>query len=77
MPTLLGPGYANFEDLVPPLLAAGRIEVVAAEALAGRLGEVLAAAPLRPPGAAPLPQALRGALDRTWSLLAPLLPPRG
>ena len=77
VPTLLGPGYANFGDLVPPLLAAGRIEVVAAEALAGRLGEVLAAAPLRPSGATPLPPALRGALDRTWGLLAPLLPRTG
>lgn len=77
VPTLLGPGYANFEDLVPPLLAAGRLEVVPAEDLAGRLGAVLAAAPLRPTVAAPLPPALRGALDRTWGLLAPLLPPTG
>lgn len=77
VPTLLGPGFANFEDLVPPLLAAGRIEVVAAEALVGRLGEVLTAAPLRPRGAAPLPPALQGALERTWGLLAPHLPRTG
>lgn len=77
VPTLLGPGCANFQDLVPPLLAAGRVEVVAADQLAARLLAVLASAPLRPGPAAPLPEALTGALDRTWHLLAPHLPSAG
>ncbi|HET8714804.1 MAG TPA: hypothetical protein VFM16_03195, partial [Holophagaceae bacterium] len=78
MPVLLGPGFANFEDLVAPLLAAGAVEVVAEEALPGALDAALRRAPLRP-GASPEqpPPALAsllGALDRTWSLVEPLLP---
>jgi len=77
VPTLMGPGCANFEDLVPPLLEAGRLEVVAAAALAEQTRAALVKAPLRPGTTVPLPPALTGALDRTWSLIAPHLPPVG
>jgi len=73
IPTLAGPGFANFGDLVPPLREAGLLRVVAAPDLGGTLGEMLATAPLRSRGAAPLPAALGGTLDRTLGLLAPYL----
>ena len=74
IPTIIGPGFSNFEDLVPPLVAAGRLEVVEAEGLGARVLAALEAAPLRPGPSAPLPESLAGALDRTWTLIAPLLP---
>ena len=77
VPTLLGPGFANFQDLVPPLVASGQVEPVAAGQLAERLRTALGRASLRPGPATPLPEALRGALDRTWNLISPLLPPAG
>ena len=77
VPTLLGPGFANFQDLVPPLVASGQVEPVVAEQLAERLRAVLGRASLRPGPPVPLPEALTGALDRTWNLIAPHLPPAG
>ncbi len=77
LPTLVGPGYANFEDLVPPLLAEHRLEVVEAGALPERVLAALGRAPLRSIGGAPLPEALVGALDRTWALVTPHLPSAG
>lgn len=78
LPVLVGPGYANFGDLVEPLRAAGRLRVVAPEALPSALGEALDAAPgLRPARLSPLPglpEALRGALDRTEAVLKKVLP---
>ena len=74
MPTLIGPGFSNFEDLVPPLVEAGRLEVAPREQLEARLLAALAAVPLRPVPGLPLPAALSGALDRTWALIAPHLP---
>ena len=73
VPTLVGPGYANFEDLVPPLREVGLLRVVAAPDLTLTLMEALAAAPLRSGGATPLPEALTGTLDRTLGLVAPHL----
>lgn len=73
VPALVGPGFANFEDLVPPLRDAGLVQVVPAAALGPALAAALEAAPLRSGSQAPLPEALRGTLDRTWSLLAPHL----
>jgi len=78
VPTAIGPGFSNFEDLVPPLREAGRLEVVEAPALAAWMIRRLQDAPLRPSrdcAAAPLPEALSGALERTWGLIAPYLPP--
>lgn len=75
VPVILGPGFANFDDLVPPLREAGRVRVVGEGDLASALREALAEAPLRPrPGAPPLPPPLAGALDRTLALLTPHLP---
>jgi 3-deoxy-D-manno-octulosonic-acid transferase len=73
VPALVGPGYANFEDLVPPLREADLLRVVAAPDLTPALVEALAAAPLRSRGPAALPEALRGTLDRTLGLVAPRL----
>lgn len=78
MPVFIGPGYANFEDLVAPLKELRALRVVEEAGLAGSLKGALEEAPLRPafsperppPGLA----ALLGALDRTWALLEPLLP---
>lgn len=74
VPTLVGPGCANFDDLVPPLREAGFLQVVAGEDLGRALAGTLAAAPLRPTGPRPLPEALRGSLDRTLALVTPHLP---
>jgi 3-deoxy-D-manno-octulosonic-acid transferase len=74
LPTAIGPGFANFEDLVAPLVDTGRIEVVDLAGLEASLLATLAHAPLRPGAAAPLPELLAGALDRTWVLIAPHLP---
>lgn len=73
VPTLIGPGFANFEDLVPSLLEAGLLQVVPAAGLSAALEATLAAAPLRSGGPAPLPEALRGTLDRTLGLVEPHL----
>jgi 3-deoxy-D-manno-octulosonic-acid transferase len=70
VPALVGPGFANFGDLVPPLREAGLIQVVEAPDLPRALAETLASAPLRPQGPLPLPESLRGTLDRTLGLLA-------
>jgi len=77
LPTLIGPGFSNFEDLVPPLVEAGRLVVVDAAQLEARVLVALATSPLRPGPAEGLPEALTGALDRTWALIAPYLPPIG
>lgn len=58
---------------MPPLREAGLLRVVEAPDLAGALAEVLASAPLRSSGPAPLPESLQGTLDRTFGLLAPYL----
>ena len=73
IPAIIGPGFANFEDLVPSLREAGLLQVVEAPRLATALAEALAAGSLRSRGAAPLPECLRGTLDRTLALLAPHL----
>ncbi len=75
LPTLIGPGFSNFEDLVAPLVAAGRIAVVELAGLEASLLATLAHAPLRPGTVLLLPEPLAGALDRTWVLIAPHLPP--
>ena len=76
LPTLLGPGCENFKDLTEPLLREGRVAPVPAESLSTALREALKYAPLRGPGfdqGRPLPDELRGALDRTWNLVEPFL----
>jgi 3-deoxy-D-manno-octulosonic-acid transferase len=74
LPTLIGPGFSNFEDLVAPLVAAERVEVVDLSGLEASLLATLAQAPRRSGTSLPLPDSLAGALDRTWALVAPQLP---
>jgi len=76
LPTLLGPGFTNFEDLVLPLQEAGKVSVVEAQALEAELLSLLERTPLRPGEAlVELPPALRGALGRTCAILQDALPP--
>lgn len=75
VPTLVGPGYRNFEDLVAPLLGNSGLRVVEAEQLASETGNLLAAVPNRGPGTAdPALSKLLGATDRAMALLDQLLP---
>ena len=75
LPTLIGPGCANFGDLVPPLLQAGLLVIAEVNILEALTRAALAGVPLRPGGRPQaLPESLRGALDRTWGLIAPHLP---
>ncbi len=77
IPTLIGPGYDNFEDLVGPLRSAGRLKVVGESELMAEIRSILDAARARGPGwdaNAILPEGLSGALEKTWTLLQPFLP---
>lgn len=78
LPVLLGPGFANFEDLVVPLREAGLVRVVERDALAAELARSLDAAPLRPArSGTPVayPESLTGALVKTFTILKNCLPP--
>ena len=77
VPTIIGPGFSNFEDLVPALAETGRLEVVQGEDLSSRILAVLDRTSLRPGPPRPLPESMAGALERTWALIAPHLPPVG
>jgi 3-deoxy-D-manno-octulosonic-acid transferase len=74
VPAIIGPGYANFEDLVPSLVDAGHLDVVPGHDLEARILAILDQAPLRPGPPRALPESMAGALDRTWALIAPHLP---
>lgn len=78
LPTLVGPGYGNFADLVEPLLGAGLVEVVPSASLSGRLTERLLSAPLRPAALGKpvtYPEGLAGSLVKTTSFLKNCIPP--
>lgn len=75
VPTLLGPGFENFQDLVAPLREAGRVRVVPEPTLAAEVLAALTAGPLRPAVAgAALPESLSGALEKTWELIRIIIP---
>lgn len=77
VPTLMGPGFANFKDLVEPLQASGLLQVVAADALAAQVEALLASLPLRPAAstkAVSYPPGLVGALGKTCAFLKTVLP---
>ncbi|MDR3672349.1 MAG: glycosyltransferase N-terminal domain-containing protein [Holophaga sp.] len=77
LPTLLGPGFENFQDLVAPLRAAGLVRVVPADQLAGEVAAVLAEGVLRPAGKGvpvQLPESLIGALEKTWEFVSKIIP---
>jgi 3-deoxy-D-manno-octulosonic-acid transferase len=76
IPTLIGPGFQNFQDLVEPLRIADRLKVVESSELAAQIHATLVAAPLRGPGwdeISSLPEGLSGALEKTWCLMQPFL----
>ncbi len=76
VPTLVGPGFRNFEDLVAPLAEAGLLRIVPAEDLVPAVASALDEAPPRPgTSLVALPPALRGALARTCAILEDVLPP--
>jgi 3-deoxy-D-manno-octulosonic-acid transferase len=77
LPTLLGPGFDNFQDLVAPLCAAGLVRVVPAAQLARELAAALAEGALRPAGKGgpvQLPESLAGALEKTWEFVSKIIP---
>jgi len=73
VPTLIGPGYANFEDLVQPLLEAECLRVVNAQDIADNIQRVLSQVDLKGQRAKAikLPESLQGCLQRTWDSLIP------
>jgi 3-deoxy-D-manno-octulosonic-acid transferase len=78
LPTLVGPGFQNFQDLVDPLREAGLVEVADRGNLGERIRARLEGAPLRPGlsgSPVPFPPSLSGALGRTCELLKAVLPP--
>jgi 3-deoxy-D-manno-octulosonic-acid transferase len=77
VPTLIGPGFENFQDLVRPLREAGQVEVVAAGDLGARTEAWLEKTPDRPSaGPSPvLPGELTGSLGKTTAILKKCLPP--
>jgi 3-deoxy-D-manno-octulosonic-acid transferase len=77
LPTLLGPGFRNFEDLVAPLRGASRVEIVAQDLVQVRTGEILAGMGDSRPGMGgsdQLPAELRGALGNSFNLIQVFLP---
>ena len=80
-PVLTGPYYANAPDVARALLEAGAAQAVAdADALAGALAELFndpAARERRGAAALATVAANRGAAQRLWTQLAPLLRPSG
>lgn len=78
LPTLLGPGYKNFEDLVVPLRNTQLLKVVTAKELVSELVAALSGnLPIRPAEekrSIVMPKSLTGALERTWKLLKNTLP---
>lgn len=75
VPTFIGPGYRNFEDLVRPLMGLSGLQVVAEEELFSQATRILAQAPTRGSGEPdPALAGLMGATGRALALLEPLLP---
>lgn len=72
IPTLIGPGFENFEDLVIPLREAGLVQVVEAGGLEALIPRILARSSADP--LPTLPPSLQGALARTMAILKDLLP---
>ena len=78
LPTIIGPGYRNFEDIVSPLLDVQLVQVVKKDTLAVAVINSLASAPLRPTACknypVNLPECLTGALEKTWKTIKDVLP---
>jgi 3-deoxy-D-manno-octulosonic-acid transferase len=77
LPTLIGPGFANFEDLVVPLRRAGLLEVVPSEQVAERACDLVGRTDARPAQTGPppaFPEGLAGSLGKTANFLKKCLP---
>ncbi len=78
VPTWIGPGYANFADLVDPLRAVGLVKIVEKTDLPLALTAALDQLPLRGGGLGSLeeqmPPTLKGALEKTWNGIQEFLP---
>jgi 3-deoxy-D-manno-octulosonic-acid transferase len=76
LPTFIGPGYENFEDLVLPLRDASLLNIIQPASLAGSLVQILDKTPLRHRefGVVELPDPLQGSLGRTCEVLKAILP---
>lgn len=78
IPTIIGPGYKNFKDLVTPLIEANLLQVVSVDDLDGAVADSLAGASLRTSvilgKPVVLPECLTGTLDRTWKIIKATLP---
>ena len=77
VPTWLGPGYANFTELVEPLRKAGLVRVVDKNDIEIELAQILNSLSIRGLGfdgfAPQLPLGWNGALEKTWSYLQEFL----
>jgi 3-deoxy-D-manno-octulosonic-acid transferase len=78
VPTLIGPGFENFEDLVKPLMESRCLGVVGEQGLAEAILSTLSqvdpnAEKIRE---SKIPDSLRGFFQRTWDCLMPYLPAR-
>ncbi|MCL1908446.1 MAG: hypothetical protein FWG12_03640 [Holophagaceae bacterium] len=73
LPTLIGPSYTNFEDLVTPLLEAGCLEAVEEAELGDSIRRLLPQIGTNQ-GQRKIPDDLKGCTDRTWEYLKPHLP---
>ena len=80
IPTLVGPGYENFQDLVEPLQAIGVLQIIDKNELVNCLRDLLKTTPLRghgPERTPILPDGLTGSSEKTWRLIEPFLPTPG
>lgn len=74
LPTLIGPSYTNFEDLVKPLMEAGCLDVVEETLLGENICRLLSQTDTTQGGQRKIPEGLQGCLQRTWEHLEPYLP---
>jgi 3-deoxy-D-manno-octulosonic-acid transferase len=76
VPTLIGPGSENFEDLVQPLLEAECLQVVTTPNITDNILRMLSQIDPNAQKQIPIqiPERLSGCLQRTWDFLTPYLP---
>jgi len=76
VPTLIGPGRENFEDLVQPLLEEGCLQVVTTPDIVNNILRMLSQIDPNDQRQKQIqiPERLRGCLQRTWEHLTPYLP---
>ncbi|MCL1893008.1 MAG: hypothetical protein FWG02_02070 [Holophagaceae bacterium] len=72
IPTIIGPSYTNFEDIVLPLLEAGSLTVAEIAGLGNCIVKQLSGRGLNP-SHIKIPECLQGSLQKTWSCIEPYL----